>query len=140
MPPATAIFFAARASAMIGASSPKRFTLRRTFSSIAAATRSLGCFPCAANDRGLDRLYEIGQVARKLGAFLHHFDRRRDGAAIGVSEHHDKRHAEELHGVFETGKAVVIQEIAGKPHHEDVARPLIEREFRRDAAVRTGNS
>jgi hypothetical protein len=68
----------------------------------------------------------------QLGALQHHFHR---GAAIGVPKHHDERRAQEFHGIFEAGESVVIEEIAGKPHHEEIAGSLIEQELGRDAAV-----
>jgi hypothetical protein len=52
-----------------------------------------------------------------------------------VAEDHDERRAEELDGIFEAREAVVVEEIAGETHDEDVARTLIEQKFRRDAAV-----
>ena len=40
-----------------------------------------------------------------------------------------------LHGIFEAREAVIVEEIAGEAHDEDVAGPLIEQQFGRDAAV-----
>ena len=52
-----------------------------------------------------------------------------------MPQHHNERRAEKLHGVFETGESVVIEEISGEADHEDVTRTLIEHELGRDSAV-----
>jgi hypothetical protein len=46
-----------------------------------------------------------------------------------------ERRAEELDGIFEACEAVIVEEIAGETHDEDVARTLIEQKFGRDAAI-----
>ena len=87
------------------------------------------------NHGWLDRLDELGEMTRQLGALGNNFDRCGDRAAIGVSEHHYERHAEDLHPVFEAGEPVLVDEIAGDTHDENIARTLIEGELWGDAAV-----
>ena len=78
-------------------------------------------------------------MSRQLGVFLYHLDRGGNGAAIGVAKHHDERHAEELHGIFEAREAVVIDEIAGEAHDEDIAGPLIEQRARATRGCRSSS-
>lgn len=87
------------------------------------------------NHGRLDRLDQLGQVAWQLDPLLHHLDRGVNRPAIGVTEDHDERRAQEFDGIFEAGKAVIVEEISGETHDEDIARALIEQEFGRDAAV-----
>jgi hypothetical protein len=53
-----------------------------------------------------------------------------------VSEHHDERHAEKFHRIFEAGEPIVIGEIAGEPDNKKIAGSLIERKFRGNALKR----
>jgi hypothetical protein len=48
----------------------------------------------------------------QLRALHHKLHRGTDGAAIGVAEHHEQRHAKELHRIFHAGKPILIQEVA----------------------------
>jgi hypothetical protein len=80
-------------------------------------------------------LISSGKVARQLDPLLHHLDRGVNRPAIGVAEDHDERRAQEFDGIFEACEAVIVEEISGETHHEDIARTLIEQEFGRDAAV-----
>ena len=87
------------------------------------------------NHCGLDGLDELWQVARQLDPLFHHFDRRGNRAAIGVSKDHDERRPQELDGIFEACEAVIVEKIPGETHNEKLARTLIEQKFGRDAAV-----
>jgi hypothetical protein len=87
-------------------------------------------------DRGFDRPDETRQMSPALGIVLDHFDRGADRAAIRVSEHHDERHAEKFHRIFEAGEPIVIGEIAGEPDNKKIAGSLIERKFRGNALKR----
>ena len=67
---------------------------------------------------------------RQFGTLRHHFDGGGGRPAIGMAERHEQGHAEKLHRVFKARQTVVIEEIAGEPHHEEVARSLVEGELR----------
>src|SRR5262245_62146674 len=122
---------------MIGSLSTSRFILRRTFSSVAAASRSLGWRACAAITAGLIDFISSGRCP---GSSIPSLTTRVDRAAIGVAEDHDERRAEELDGIFEAREAVIVEEIAGKTHDENVARTRSNRssgETRLSAQLRT---
>lgn len=52
-----------------------------------------------------------------------------------MTDYHEQRRAEKLHCIFEARQAIVIEEIAREPHHEEVAGALIEDKVRHNAAV-----
>ena len=80
-------------------------------------------------------LIDFISSGRCPGSSIPSLTTRVDRAAIGVAEDHDERRAEELDGIFEAREAVVVEEIAGKTHDENVARTLIEQKFGRGPAM-----
>jgi hypothetical protein len=77
------------------------------------------------------------QMARQRRVVLHHLYRRIHGAAFAMAKHDDQRRTKELRCVFQTGQALVLQDIACDAHHEQIARTLIEDKFRADTRVGT---
>ncbi len=90
--------------------------------------------------RGLDRLDQLRQMAGQLDVLLYHFDRRGNGSAIRMPEHHDERRAKEVNGIFQAGEAVIVEEIAGQAHDENVARALVEEQVRAKRDCRSSSS
>ena len=62
---------------------------------------------------------------------------RIDRATVAVAEHHDQRNTEEPDTVFETGKAVIVDEVAREPHDKHLTRPLVECKLGRHTRVGT---
>ena len=63
-----------------------------------------------------------------------------DGAATAVSENQDEGHVQFGDRVFDAalhGYARAVDDVAGHPHHEDVADADIEEDLRRDAGIGT---
>jgi hypothetical protein len=54
-----------------------------------------------------------------------------------MAQNHDQRRFEEIDRVFEARKAIVIDEIASDANNEEIARPLIEDQFRRHTRICT---
>ena len=63
----------------------------------------------------------------------------RDGAAVGVSEHHEHRRAEMIHAIFGGPDFVRVGYVSGDLDHEQVSNPLIEKDFNRDPRIGTGD-
>ncbi len=74
-------------------------------------------------------------MAGEVGLLLDGLHGGFDGSAIGVAEDEQKRGRELEGGVFEGGKAVVVEEISGNAHGENLAEGLIEDDFGSDAGV-----
>ena len=98
-----------------------------------------GIFCLRRNDSGPDRIDQARQVTGKSRSILHHLDGRVDGAAAAVAQHHDQRNAEHHRAVFETGEAILIDEVARDAHHEQLARALIEGKLGRKAGIRAAH-
>ena len=70
-------------------------------------------------------------------------DKGADAAALGVAEHHDVFHPQNLHGIFQrrrdaVGAAVGLihrHQIGDVAHHEQFARAGVEDHLRRDAGI-----
>src|SRR4029078_2475234 len=135
MPPTMSIFFAASASDMIGASASRRFTLRRTFSSVAAASKSLGWRSCAAITAGLIDLINSGRCpgssTRSITTLM--------AAAIAPQFVCPSTITSGAPRNFTAYSRLAnpssSRKISGEADHEDVTRTLIEHELGRDSAV-----
>ena len=53
-----------------------------------------------------------------------------------MTEDHDQLCAQNRSTVFKAPKTIGCHEVSGHPDHEQIARALIERQFRRDPRIR----
>jgi len=86
-------------------------------------------------DARLHRAHEVGDMAWQIIALLQRRHRCIDGAATGVTQHHDQLRAEHGGAVLKAPESIGRHEVAGDANHEQVARPLIERQLRRDPRI-----
>ena len=91
------------------------------------------------NDGGPNRVGQARQVTGKRGAILDHLDGRVDGATLAVAEHHDERNTEHGGAVFEAGEAILVDEVSGHAHDEQLARTLVEGELGSKAGIRAAH-
>ena len=54
-------------------------------------------------------------------------------------EHHDERNAEHGGAVFEAGEAILVDEVSGHAHDEQLARALVEGELGSKAGIRAAH-
>ena len=64
------------------------------------------------------------------------FDRGRNLAAARMPHHDDERHAEMGGRVLQARDSQIVEEVAGRPHDEQVPEPLIENELRGNPRIR----
>ncbi len=108
----------------------------RTFSIVASATRS-PC-PCvlAISTAGRIALTSSGKCPGKTACSRIALTAAETAPQCVCPSTTIKRYTQELHPVFQAGESVVVDEIAGDPYDEQIARALIERQFRRNARIR----
>ena len=71
--------------------------------------------------RWRQRVHQRRQMAGQGGVVLDRFDGGIDGTAGVMAEHHEERHVQHCHSIFETGDGFLVGEIAGVAADEHVA-------------------
>ena len=90
--------------------------------------------PCASSTRRADVAIECADLARNgLGG-----DRRLDGAAVGVTQHHQRARAKNRDAVFDAGDRLRRRQIAGHAVDEHMSDALVEHDLDRHAGIRAG--
>src|SRR5579884_615656 len=89
--------------------------------------------PCLLHGR-CDALHDGREVAWNMMAL----NRGGHGSATAMPHHYDEPYMQMLHRILQAAENNLIDDIAGRPNHEEIAQPLIKHDLRRDARVAAG--
>src|SRR6516225_11321481 len=118
----------------IGAVVLSRSTFIATLARMALAGRSPG-LPCAACTAGVSACTSAGRWPGRVVLSLIDLMMESMAPQAFKAEHHEERHVQHCHSIFETRDGFLDGEIAGVAADEHVAARGIEAEFRCDARV-----
>ena len=90
--------------------------------------------------RWLERVDQYEHAAREVNLVLDDLDGAGHRPAVGMSQHNQQRHLEELDCEFKARQAIVAEEIPRHPDHEEVARSPVEDQLGSNPSIPTSKN